>query len=186
MKPRLLVGILMVVIMCFGIVSVTNAAGQGRNPLARLWSAIFDLREQIAEIELMPGPVGPAGPQGEPGPIGPQGEIGPAGPQGVQGEPGPQGPAGTAGRLNTYRVTSPIVSVGMADTQLATARCHDGDQILSGGFFAQGSTLQITQSRPDLHIEAWSVEGSTANPPAGILPGIGFVAAYAVCNDLTP
>ena len=46
------------------------------------------------------GEPGPAGPQGEPGPQGPQGEPGPEGPpgpQGVQGEPGPAGPQGEPG-----------------------------------------------------------------------------------------
>lgn len=155
------------------------------NAIDQLRDAVNNLQDQIDALVLTPGPQGPVGPQG---PQGLQGETGPQGPQGEQGPQGVQGPAGTGagGRLNTYRVTSPIVSVGLADTQTATARCNAGDQVLSGGFFAQGSTLQILQSRPDLHIEAWSVEGSTANPPAGILPGIGFVAAYVVCNDLTP
>ena len=62
--------------------------------------------EQIAEIELLPGPQGPTGPQGEQGTQGargPQGETGPQGPQGTQGADGtqgvqgPQGPQGEAG-----------------------------------------------------------------------------------------
>ncbi len=158
------------------------------NAIDRLRDAVNNLQDQIDTLVLTPGPQGPQGEAGPQGSQGEQGLQGEQGPQGVQGEQGPQGPAGTGagGRLNTYRITSPIVSVGIAETQTATARCHAGDQVLSGGFFAQGSTLQILQSRPDLHIEAWSVEGSTANPPAGILPGLGFVAAYVVCNDLTP
>lgn len=89
--------------------------------------------------------------------------------------------------LNTYRVTSPIVSVGLGATAETSAMCNPGDQILSGGFFAEGSTLQILQSRPDLlSPQRWYVQGSTANPPAGILPGIGTIAAYALCNDVTP
>ncbi len=47
-----------------------------------------------------PGPVGPAGPQGDPGPVGPagpQGDSGPMGPAGPQGDPGPVGPAGPQG-----------------------------------------------------------------------------------------
>lgn len=124
--------------------------------------------------------VGPAGADGATGPQGPMG------PRGFTGAIGPQGPAGTTGRLNMYRVTSPIVSVGIAGTEIATATCGSGDQILSGGFFMQGSTMQILQSRPAVTTEAWQVEGSTANPPAGILPGIGLLAAYAWCSDLTP
>lgn len=123
---------------------------------------------------------GTPGPQGEPGQQGPQGPAGPQGPQ------GPAGTGGATGRLNMYRVTSPIVSLGIADTQTATATCDSGDQVISGGHFIQGSTAQVLQSRPAVTTEAWQVEGSTANPPAGILPGLGFVAAYAWCNDLTP
>ncbi len=94
---------------------------------------------------------------------------------------------GSNGVLNTYRVTSPIVSVGLGDTAETSALCNPGDQIVSGGFFAEGSTLQILQSRPDLlSPQRWYVQGSTANPPAGILPGIGTIAAYALCNDITP
>lgn len=89
--------------------------------------------------------------------------------------------------LNTYRVTSPIVSVGLGGTAEAMATCNPGDQIISGGYFAEGSTLQIIQSRPDLlSPQRWYVQGSTANPPAGTLPGIGTIAAYALCNDITP
>jgi len=65
--------------------------------------------EQIAAVELMPGPEGPAGPegpQGDPGPQGatgstgadgPEGPIGPIGPEGLQGPEGPEGPAGPQG-----------------------------------------------------------------------------------------
>ncbi|MBI5018842.1 hypothetical protein HZB58_01050 [Candidatus Gottesmanbacteria bacterium] len=99
----------------------------------------------------------------------------------IESSPGPNG------ALNTYRVTSPIVSVGLGDTAETYALCNPGDQIISGGYFAEGSTLQIIQSRPDLlSPQRWYVQGSTANPPAGILPGIGTIAAYALCNDITP
>ena len=94
---------------------------------------------------------------------------------------------GSHGVLNTYRITSPIVSVELGGTAEASALCNPGDQIVSGGYFAEGSTLQIIQSRPDLlSPQRWYVQGSTANPPAGILPGIGTIAAYALCNDVTP
>ena len=58
------------------------------------------VEEQIAAIELMPGPQGEKGEQGPEGPMGPQGEIGlqgEAGPQGPQGPEGPQGPQGNVG-----------------------------------------------------------------------------------------
>lgn len=64
------------------------------------YAKIEYIDEQISQIELMPGPQGEAGPQGEKGETGeqgPQGERGPQGPQGLQGEMGPQGPQGERG-----------------------------------------------------------------------------------------
>jgi hypothetical protein len=82
-----------------------NVPGQ---PFQALWDAIAGLQQQVDDIELTPGGIGPQGPQGEPGPqgeqgiqgeqgpIGPGGEgsVGPQGPQGEQGEVGPQGESG--------------------------------------------------------------------------------------------
>jgi hypothetical protein len=53
-----------------------------------------------ADLQAVPGPPGPEGPQGEPGPEGPQGDPGPAGavgPQGPKGDTGDTGAAGAAG-----------------------------------------------------------------------------------------
>ncbi len=152
--------ILIFVIFGVFLFFATSVKAENMNPWNSVWAAIADLQNQIANIQLIPGPQGPSGPQGE---------------------------IGLAGSLNTYRVTSPIVSVGLGDTAEVSALCNPGDQIVSGGFFAEGSTLQILQSRPDLlSPQRWYVQGSTANPPAGILPGIGTIAAYALCNDVTP
>ena len=84
------------------------------------------VEEQIAAIELMPGPAGQdgkdgvdgkdftydmfteeqlkalIGPQGPEGVQGIQGEAGPVGPQGPQGEVGPQGPEGLKGEAFKY------------------------------------------------------------------------------------
>lgn len=185
--------LLLVFLLTVGIVSRARAANG--NPWGEIQAAIANLQQQLAElgqdilglqeevsniqdmdaelqnqidqIELTPGPTGPPGPQG------------------------PQGEPGLGGSLNTYRVTSPIVFVNLASTANTMALCQVGDQLVSGGFYANGSTLQITQSRPDLvttvpDAQGWFVEGSTANPPAGVLPGIGDIAAYALCNDVTP
>lgn len=176
-----------------GTWTVARAAGSTISVCVRNSGAVYVIgegfrredcrsRDQLLTWNIQ-GPAGPQGPAGADGAQGPQGEPGPQGPQGEQ---GPQGPAGSAGRLTMYRVTSPIVSVGISETQTATATCNPGDQVISGGFFMQGSTLQVLQSKPAVTTEAWQVEGSTANPPAGILPGLGFIAAYAWCNDLTP
>ena len=57
--------------------------------------------QQVTNVsDVLTGPQGPAGPQGETGPQGPQGPQGPAGPQGPEGpkgDTGPQGPAGAEG-----------------------------------------------------------------------------------------
>jgi hypothetical protein len=62
-----------------------NVPGQ---PFQALWDAITGLQQQVDDIELTPGGIGPQGPQGEQGPQGPQGE---------QGEVGLEGPQGLAG-----------------------------------------------------------------------------------------
>jgi hypothetical protein len=211
MKKVLILALALVSLLLF--TTSAKAAPEGGNPWDRVWAAIDELRTQIAGIPA--GPQGEPGPAGVNGTNGKTILNGTSNPNAAIGTPGdfylntatsqlfgpkiagewgsgvsligPQGPAGTGGsRLSTYRVTSPIVSIGIAETRLATATCNAGDQILSGGFAIGGSTVQITQSRPAVTTEAWQVEASTANPPAGILPGIGFVAAYAWCNDLTP
>jgi hypothetical protein len=58
---------------------------------------VLELKQQIANIQLIPGPPGPPGLQGLPGPQGPPGLQGLPGPQGLQGLPGPQGPQGRQG-----------------------------------------------------------------------------------------
>ena len=58
------------------------------------------------------GPAGPQGPQGETGPQGPQGDIGPQGPQGEIGPEGPQGPKGETGATGQ----SANISIGTVTT----------------------------------------------------------------------
>jgi hypothetical protein len=61
---------------------------------------LLSLQNQIKNISLTPGPVGPQGPigpQGIPGPRGANGSIGPQGPIGPQGVPGPAGANGSIG-----------------------------------------------------------------------------------------
>ena len=60
-------------------------------PFEYLQQQIVELRNQIANIQLIPGPQGPQGPQGDQGPPGPKGEIGSPGPEGPQGDQGPAG-----------------------------------------------------------------------------------------------
>ena len=61
---------------------------------ARIEAIRLELKSEISEIALTPGPQGEQGPEG---PQGAQGEQGPQGPQGEQGPEGPQGPEGAQG-----------------------------------------------------------------------------------------
>lgn len=77
--------------------------------IAEIEAAIAALQQELADIELTPGPEGPEGPQGEPGPAGPQGEPGPQGeigPQGPQGEPGSSGTSGVETEPRVTRVSA--------------------------------------------------------------------------------
>lgn len=69
----------------FGIFAFAVAKEPKGGPFQALWDAITNLQEQIANIQLIPGPIGPQGPQGDVGLVGPQGEQGP------HGEIGPAG-----------------------------------------------------------------------------------------------
>lgn len=61
------------------LIFVVSAKAQGNDPLVLIWDWIGRLRdrvtileEEVANIELIPGPEGPQGPVGPPGPPGPQ------------------------------------------------------------------------------------------------------------------
>ncbi len=98
-KATLLVSICMVSLFTVaGTYAGSDIKGQ---PFQALWDAIADLQadlqQQIDDLELIPGPVGPQGPPGPVGPEGPEGPQGPPGPEGPQGPPGPAGPMGPEG-----------------------------------------------------------------------------------------
>ncbi len=73
---------------------------------ARIEAIRLELKSDVSQIALTPGPEGPQGEQGPPGldagpgadgAQGPAGAEGPAGPQGADGAPGLDGPAGPQG-----------------------------------------------------------------------------------------
>jgi hypothetical protein len=79
-----------------------------------------NLQDQIANIQLTPGPTGAAG---EPGPQGLVGATGPVGAQGATGPPGVQGDVGATGAQGS--VSAPrkaIRNFGMYFVQLRIAR----------------------------------------------------------------
>lgn len=111
---RSLISYVLIVVAVFFISSVVFAADipltsdekiPGK-PFEDLWKAIADLKNQLNNIQLTPGPkgdkgdIGPQGIQGiqgEQGPQGLKGDKGDTGEQGIQGTQGIQGPAGLAG-----------------------------------------------------------------------------------------
>jgi len=129
-------------------------------PWQRVLAAIQELREAIADIDLVPGPQGepgapgpqgPAGPAGTAGADGSQGPAGPQGAQGVQGVPGPQGPqgpagsGGTTGEVVVFIRPGNQVSVPAIADSLAT--CNDGETLVGGGYWVSGSGVDITQAQ---------------------------------------
>ena len=84
------------------------------------------LEDSISNIELTPGPQGPAGPKGDTGLQGPKGEQGP------QGERGPQGPAGENGS-DAKQITKVVINTDATDK-------------VTGGTvtFTDESTVEIT------------------------------------------
>lgn len=70
--------------------------------------------------ETVPGPAGPAGPQGDPGPAGPAGATGPTGPAGATGAAGPQGIAGPQGDAGPQGPAGPQGETGPAGPTGAT------------------------------------------------------------------
>lgn len=70
---------------------------------AKMQKDVADLRDEVKNIELTPGPAGPQGDKGDKGDQGPTGATGPqgpkgdTGPQGIQGEQGPEGKQGEKG-----------------------------------------------------------------------------------------
>lgn len=70
MKKIYVPGIALIAILTFVLfssvkVSANNDSG---NPFQEIWNVIGNIQEQISNIQLVPGPQGPKGDQGEPGP----------------------------------------------------------------------------------------------------------------------
>ena len=99
MKQRIAwIAIVAVATLGFYVPYSLAAKAKPVNPLDEIWQAIADLKNQIADISLTPGPQGEPGPQGAPGPKGEKArDAGEQGAEGVQGVPGEQGPTGEKG-----------------------------------------------------------------------------------------
>jgi PKD repeat protein len=96
--------VLFLTLLAYGAdVNLTSEGKVPGQPFQVLQDQVDQLRLDLENIELTPGPQGPQGLQGEQGPQGQQGEIGPVG---AQGPPGPQGPPGTCDAALEPRITS--------------------------------------------------------------------------------
>ena len=64
MKKKILAGIIAMqaVLGVLLFVNLANAQTVSNNPFRELWQAISKLEHEIANIQLIPGPQGPAGP----------------------------------------------------------------------------------------------------------------------------
>lgn len=93
--------------------------------ITALQAEIDGLEQDLANIELTPGPVGDAGPQGGQGP---QGDAGPQGVAGPQGDAGPAGAQGSAGVDGADGAQGPQGDQGIqGETGLAGQAGVDGD-----------------------------------------------------------
>ncbi len=103
MVSKKIIFALAALVMCFPVisypadVSLTTDGKVPGLPFQNLQGQIDQVKTELLNIQLAPGPQGPMGPAGPAGPAGATGATGPQGPQGATGPAGPQGPAGTAG-----------------------------------------------------------------------------------------
>jgi len=101
------------------ISTLVFAGETNSSPFQALWNAIDKIREQISNIELIPGPQGEQGPIGLTGPQGIQGETGPKGDKGDTGEHGPAGSSGTGLHLYDANGQDLGILLGMPPSDLA-------------------------------------------------------------------
>jgi hypothetical protein len=136
----------LVVLSAAGTIMAASSSGDGtiracqhiRHGLLRIPAPAASCKKNEKTVEWnKEGPVGPAGPAGEPGPAGPAGETGPAGPKGEAGpagEAGPPGPKGDPGPASvaaldgtpctTFEDQPGTIVVGTTATDLITLTCE--------------------------------------------------------------
>jgi hypothetical protein len=103
-----------------------------------------------------------------------QDEQGPAGPRGEKGDKGPEGPAGVQSiNGKAYKITGKAAG----DGETSTAKCKEGDTVISGGFklFKDSSTYEFRlNSVPTDDLDGWEVSASG---------GRADVTPVAICFD---
>jgi hypothetical protein len=93
-------------------VSLTNDGKVPGQPFEYLQQQIDQLKMDLENIQLTPGPKGD---QGDPGPKGDKGDTGEQGPQGLTGPQGPVGPQGATGATGPQGETGPQGPPGDSD-----------------------------------------------------------------------
>lgn len=203
----IIVGVVVSVVALTVGSAVAAPGGPWEGVLSRLLqveATIGDLYQQIANIELLPGPQGVPGTQGEVGPqgetgepgqdgndgapglpgvIGPQGIPGPIGPQGPQGEVGAQGPAGSLGNLSVYNRDSGDFVVPAHGAVSRSVSCDSqGDILLNGGYRSNnGRTIVYTNHQiPATDPGIWTVTGFNDSDSDATMK------VYVYCLDRTP
>lgn len=172
--------LVLIFIVLFVPVVAFGAEGQ---PFKALQEQIDQLKIQLQNIQLTPGPQGPPGPAGPAGatgatgPVGAIGPMGPAGPTGAtgpQGLPGPQGPPGPAGPKGDTGATGAPGAVGTTGATGATGA--------TGGLRARGVSKDGKGSRGH-------PESQTASPlrftgySAALIYGPATVGFTLTCSD---
>lgn len=123
--------------------------GFGFGVVDTLLGAHRALRDEVAAMQLTPGPQGPAGPVGQQGPQGPVGPQGPAGPAGATGPVGPQGPPGSS---------SPSWYVMSYSGQLSVAPTfvHQGSVQRFDGGYVTHCVAEYTSGGPVIQVKVGS------------------------------
>lgn len=129
------------------------------------------------------GLTGATGSQGIPGLIGPQGiqgftgatgSIGATGADGAIGPIGPTGATGAQGIQGLNGVSGWEKVPGLVTTsEIATATCPEGKNVIGGGYVTTGSSNISPTSNFPLDEKTWEVTAST--------PGGTTIQAYAIC-----
>lgn len=170
-------------IVLLGLARVSFAANDHMGtPFDRLWDAINELRDQIANLNLIPGPPGPAGPTGVPGPSGEPGAAGIPGPTGEPGPSGAPGPAGGFGATSFYVHHTDFRLPPQSEFGGITpgfVNCDPGDRMISGGVSVNFDDARILANRPN-SINTWVGAASNQGPIEKIMT----VSIY--CADTTP
>ena len=141
-----------------------------------------DIGTVIPTGEGVPGPQGPAGPQGAEGaqgPAGPQGDQGEQGPAGPQGDQGEQGPAGLSDiELVFEETTSNSINVKSVNVD-----CTSGKVATGGGALVIGASnldVAIVSSHPDLSGNTWHASAAEVN----LTGDSWYIQVWIICANV--